>query len=374
MNKYFDNAGTSFPKPPEVAIKIGHYLTEIGGTYGRSAYPRAYETTRLVEECRDKLGLILGTKQSDNISFCANATMAINTIIKGLPLKNMKVLVSPLEHNAVMRPLNILQKNKHITIETLPAHNDGTINIKRLNEVNLSDTGLIIINHQSNVSGVIQPIAEISRWANKIPLMVDGSQSAGHVPIKIDEWGVDYFVFTGHKGLLGPTGIGGFYVKNPDNLQTLIEGGTGSRSDSFEMPDFMPDKFQPGTPNIVGIVGLLAALNHLPLTGINQQEINNLINGVAAIEGYKVLCAEKPMHQGALFSFVHKDITPSVFAQELYSLYNIEVRCGLHCAPAAHSFYNTYPNGTVRIALSPYHTKEDLDFLLNALIELPKRI
>jgi cysteine desulfurase family protein len=374
MNLYFDNASTSFPKPPEVAMAIGRYLNELGGTYGRSAYPRVFETTKLVEDCRDKLASQFGTRQSDNISFCANATMAINTVLKGLQLQSKRVLISPLEHNSVMRPLTVLQKTKQIVIETLPANADGTINLDNLDAVSLSDVGLIIINHQSNVSGVIQPIAEIAKWAGEIPVLVDGSQSAGHLPITIDEWGIDYFAFTGHKGLLGPTGVGGFFARHPEKLDTLIQGGTGSHSDSYEMPEFMPDKFQTGTPNLVGIIGLLAALDYKPLTGVNQMEINKLITGVAAIEDYQVLCATKPKDQGALFSIVHHAIAPSLLTQLLYDRFGIEVRSGLHCAPAAHRFYNTYPNGSVRIALSPYHTAEDLAFLLNALTEIPEII
>lgn len=374
MNRYFDNASTSFPKPPQVANEISRYLNEIGGTYGRSAYWRVYETTRMVEACRDRLALLLGTNNPENISFCANATVAINTILKGIRLKKKKIFISPLEHNAVMRPLTMLQKSRQVIFEVLSAHPDGSINLEKLRQINLTEADLIIINHQSNVSGVIQPIADITKYAQEVPVLVDGSQSAGYLPIKIDEWGIDYFVFTGHKGLLGPTGTGGFFARHPENLQTMLEGGTGSSSDSFEMPDFMPDKFQAGTPNIVGMVGLLAAIDNHPQSTIAHDDIINLKNEISRIDGYQVVCAHHSDHQGTLFSLVHQTATASQIAGELFNKFGIEVRSGLHCAPAAHRFYGTFPQGTVRLSFSPYHTLNDLNYLLSALKNLTNHI
>jgi selenocysteine lyase/cysteine desulfurase len=163
-----------------------------------------------------------------------------------------------------MRPLIFLKDTEGVAIEILNAHTDGVIDTEALNLINRCNIGLVVINHQSNVSGVVQPVSDICKWAADIPVLIDGSQSVGHIPLHLEQWGVDYFAFTGHKGLLGPTGIGGFYARAPEKITPLIHGGTGSASDSFEMPDFVPDRFQAGTPNIVGIVGLLAALNNVP--------------------------------------------------------------------------------------------------------------
>lgn len=249
-----------------------------------------------------------------------------------------------------MRPLTVLQQKHQITIETLPAHSDGSIDLEQLPTVDLSETALIVVNHQSNVSGVIQPIAEITAWAKGVPVMVDGSQSAGYIPIAIDQWGIDYFVFTGHKELLGPTGTGGFFARNPENLKPLLEGGTGSLSESFEMPTALPDRFQAGTPNMVGIIGLLAALQNHPQTAIPQQAVNALIDQVKAIGEYNVICANNPEQQGALFSITHPSYKPFQMARTLYENHEIEVRSGLHCAPAAHRFYGTFPQGAVRFS------------------------
>ncbi len=373
MNTYFDNSGTSFPKPPQVAEAIAKYLINGGGTYGRAAYGRAYEATVLVEECRDKLAELMGVSDSSRLSFTANSTTAINTIIKGLSLRGKRVLVSPLEHNAVMRPLKFLEETEGIVIEILHAHPDGVVDLESLNLINRTNIGLVVINHQSNVSGVVQPIADICRWAEGIPVLIDGSQSVGHIPLHLEQWGVDYFAFTGHKGLLGPTGVGGFYAKTPEKLRPLIHGGTGSASDSFEMPDSMPDRFQAGTPNIVGIVGLLAALNNAPRPLLTYAEVQKAIQYTGSLKGFKVVCALPEHEQGSTFSFTHKSISPSQLARELYDKYGIEVRSGLHCAPAAHRFYSTFPQGSTRIALSPYHLPVDLDFLYSALGEIADR-
>jgi selenocysteine lyase/cysteine desulfurase len=272
-----------------------------------------------------------------------------------------------------MRPLLFLQETEGVAIETLDAYPDGVIDLEALKLVSRTNIGLVVINHQSNVSGVVQPVAEICKWAAEIPVLIDGSQSVGHIPLHLEQWGVDYFAFTGHKGLMGPTGIGGFYARQPTNIKPLILGGTGSASDSFEMPDYMPDMFQAGTPNVVGIVGLLAALNNAPKSKITLDDFKKGIQWVASLKGFKVLCASMEHEQGSAFSFTHGDLPPSQLARELFEKYGIEVRSGLHCAPAAHRFYSTFPQGTTRIAISPYHSSDDLEYLYGALDEISSR-
>lgn len=373
MNRYFDNGSTSFPKPPQVVGYITSYLQNQGGTYGRAAYQRVLETARMVENCRDRLAYLFGISNSENICFCANATIGINTILKGIDLRHPRILISPLEHNAVMRPLMELKKKQNLSIETLPACSDGSIDVKRISETTFHQAGLIIVNHQSNVSGVIQPIDQITKFKGKVPLLLDVSQSAGHIPILTDQWQVDYLAFTGHKGLMGPTGIGGFYSKDPDNLNPLVLGGTGSNSDSYEMPSFLPDKFEAGTPNITGIIGLLGAITNLPEPAYSQADLISLINRISSLNGITLLKAQESSRQGHLFSFYHSSIKPSVLARRLYEDYGIEVRSGLHCSPAAHQHYGSFPEGSVRVALSPYHTPADLDYFFYSLTEILMR-
>ena len=370
MNLYFDNASTSFPKPPMVAEAIAACITNCGGTYGRGAYPRVLSSTSIVEECRDLVGELLGLDSGDNIFFTANATGGSNTILKGLSarLKDKTIYTTPLEHNAVMRPLEYLKEVCNITVKTLPAAIDGRVSVNELCHID-DKIALVIINHQSNINGVIQPIEEIAEWAksNGIQIMVDTTQSLGDTAINVAQLGVDFLIFTGHKCLYGPTGIGGFYAKNPEDIEPLIHGGTGSNSDSYAMPTKYPDKFEAGTPNIIGAAGLKAALENRPKYQHTKADFVELISAVESIPGVTLYRSLDMEFQGSLFSITHKTVTPSTISKKLSEEYNIETRQGLHCSPAAHNYLGTMPMGTVRLATSPYHTKEDFEFLINSL-------
>lgn len=356
MNLYFDNATTSFPKPPQVAQSVAAYITECGGSYGRTATQRALQSSAAVERCRDLIAQRLRASNADSVFFTLNATMAANTVLKGLKLT--KVLVSPLEHNAIMRPLKALG----VEIVVLPSDKSGLIRLD--SNIDTRGISLVIVNHQSNVNGVVQPIAQIAEWAatKGFPLMVDTSQSLGMLPVE-----VDYAIFTGHKGLHGITGVGGFYAKNPDTIAPLVHGGTGSRSDSYEMPEVYPDRLEAGTPNVAGIVGLCTALENPPKP---LHTYADFLDMVGDIKGYNVFVSTDNTQQGELFSLTHDAMKPSEIAHKLYTNYGIETRSGLHCSPMAHRTLGTFPEGTVRISLSPYHTVADMEYLTKALNEL----
>jgi cysteine desulfurase family protein len=366
-NTYFDNAATSFPKPQAVAEMITTYLNEIGGTYGRSAYQRVIDASSGVETVRDLLADTLHVENVEHVIFSFNATTAINTILSGINLKNSHVLISPLEHNAVTRPLEILRAKYGVTIDIMPHFPDGRIDIDKVKNVVRDTTKLVIVNHQSNVNGVIQPVDKIKEVAGDIPVLLDLAQSLGHIAVELDEWNIDFAVFTGHKGLLGPSGTGGFFVRNPDLVNPLIAGGTGSRSESFEMPSFAPDKFEAGTPNIAGIYGLLGALENPCAKQYSQDAYLDVLDNISNLGFFKVLRATDRNDQGDLFSLVHKGYDCSHVASALYTKYTIETRSGLHCAPLAHTSLGTFPNGSVRFSLSPYHTDSDLEYLYNAI-------
>ena len=227
MSYYFDNACTSFPKPKEVGEYMQKHLNE-GGSYGRGGYPRIFNSSRVVEEARSEIAKLIGTKHSENVIFTACSTIAINTILSGFSFRFGKVLISPLEHNAVVRPLENLKNSGRIVYDLLPHYDDGLINIESLRKIDLSEIDLIVVNHTSNVNGVIQPVKEIKEIIGTTPILLDASQSLGKIDVNVDEWNVDYLAFTGHKGLLGPTGTGGFYIKDPFSLNITIFGGTGS--------------------------------------------------------------------------------------------------------------------------------------------------
>ncbi|NLF97578.1 MAG: aminotransferase class V-fold PLP-dependent enzyme [Candidatus Riflebacteria bacterium] len=365
--RYFDNAATSFPKPPQVAAAIATYLNEGGGSYGRSSYPRAFSASRTIERLRDRMSEIIGTSLAENIVFTSCATMALNTVIRGFAWKHRRVLHSALEHNAVMRPLFMLQQKHGIELITMPAHSDGSIDLAKLSQCDFSNIDLVVVNHQSNVNGVIQPLEKLRALLGDIPILVDTSQSLGNTPVKADEWGLDFVAFTGHKSLLGPTGTGGLFMRNPALVESLIYGGTGSASDSYEMPTNMPDRFEAGTPNLAGLHGLLAALENKPECQYQRQDFVNLLTDLRKISNLSVYTASDIEWQGPVISMTCSHLEPGAFGERLYQEFGIETRIGLHCAPLVHRHLGTFPTGTVRFAFSPYHQRKDFDYLLEAV-------
>ena len=372
-SRYFDNAGTSFPKPAGVSRAMARYLDDIGGTYGRGAYPRALTVSRTVESARDRVAEVLGTKLADNIVFAPNATFAINTVVNSILYNSGKVLVSPLEHNAVMRPLAELRRLGKLDFEVLPWREDGIIDIEKFEAMPLLGVKLVVVNHQSNVNGAIQPIARVKAALGKIPLLVDASQSLGSMPFTADDWDLAFVAFTGHKSLLGPTGTGGLFMRNPGVLSPLVFGGTGSASDRFEMPETLPDRFEAGTGNIAGIFGLLAALDEKPRSRHSKNDFFQMVEDLRGIKGISVFSAIDFSNQGEVVSVAHDHLDPAQIGDRLAKDFGIDVRIGLHCAPLAHRTLGTFPQGTVRFAPSPYHCGEDLSALVDALKEVIRR-
>lgn len=367
FNGYFDNSATSFPKPKAVALEMSRYLDEIGGPYGRSFYERSLVVSRKIEEVRDNLSEVLGTGNSSNIVFTHNATSAINIVLNGLDLQGKEILISPMEHNAVMRPLLNLTQNKFCSYRILPCLSDGMIDLEKVKGRISTNTALVVMCHESNVNGVIQPISEIKKTIGEIPILIDAAQSTGNLPLDIDKNGYDFVAVTGHKSLLGPTGTGCLYVKDEKLLEPIFYGGTGSKSESFDMPDFTPDKFEAGTPNIAGIFGLGGALNNRPKSEHNINDLMALIEGIKSLGRYRVYCASDKANQGDLFSITSDFASVSDLGLLLYNKYGIETRVGLHCAPLAHQTLGTYPSGTLRISPGVYHTKEDFEHLMESL-------
>lgn len=373
MNLYFDNASTSFPKPPEVGEFINRYLTQ-GGTYGRAAYPRVFEASKVVEEARFFLSKNIGTSLVDNVILNLNSTSALNTLIQGFSYNYKKILISPLEHNAVGRPVEYMKDSHGISYQILPHDDDGLINLDKLKSLDLNSIDIVIVNHVSNVNGLIQPIKEIKRIIGDIPIIVDASQSLGKVPILTDDWCVDMLAFTGHKGLNGPTGIGGFFIRNPKLVKPLVYGGTGSNSEKLILPDFCPDRFEAGTQNIIGIFGLLGALKNQPSIHYSIGTYHSIIHRIKELQDIKLLVANSLDNQSDVFSISPKSVEVSAFTKLLYDVHKIEVRGGLHCSPIAHISLGTFPNGAIRFSLSNYHTDNDLNHLLNCIIDIHERL
>lgn len=370
MNGYFDNASTSFPKPKEVEESICDYLLN-GGTYGRSGHHKSFYVSKVVEHTRNILAQKIGIKRVENLIFCSSATEAANTVISGINFSSKgRVLLDSMSHNAVARPLFKQHNRNGVQIENLPHLADGELDIEQLKKMDITGVELIALNHVSNVNGVKQRIQQIKELFPDIPMLVDVSQSVGKEKIDAETWNVDYLILTAHKGLMGPTGVGGLYLKDPSTIEPLKYGGTGSRSDSLDMPDFTPDRFEAGTPNILGIFGLNGALISSITPSHCQSDFLDFISEIKRLNSYHFWGATRPENQAEVFSLTHRSLGNDIITYRLDTEFDIQVRSGLHCSPLAHQAIGTFPHGTVRFAPSMYHKPEDFEHLLSVLSQI----
>lgn len=374
---YFDNAATSWPKPPEVKEAMVRFMEEIGANPGRSGHLLSIEAARIIYDARETLSKLFNIKDPSRIVFTLNATESVNLALKGLLRSGDHIITSSMEHNSVMRPLRHLEK-KGIALSVVPCFKDGTLDPKELEKQVQPATKMIILNHASNVTGTLLPIREAGRIAREHHLLflVDAAQTAGAYPIDIEKDGVDLLAFTGHKSLYGPQGTGGLVIGEKVNIQDLTplkQGGTGSRSEFEEQPDFLPDRYESGTPNAVGIAGLLAGVQFVLKKGIEpirQYEtllIGNLIEGLREIPGISFYGPENLTDRMATLSFNIKGLSPSEVASRLENESGILCRPGLHCAPSAHKTIGTFPEGTIRFSLGCFNTLEEVRHAIEAI-------
>ncbi len=376
---YFDNGSTSYPKAPGVAEAMAHFLEDGAFNINRGNYEQAYEIAGLVLETREMIADLFHAKSSKQVIFTPGITYSLNYLIKGGLVEGDHVLVTGLEHNAVMRPLFQIEK-QGIQYDVVPVDEDGTLHIEELEKRIQENTKLVIVVHASNVCGTILPIEEIGKICDKYRIFfaVDTAQSAGTLDVDMQKAKIDFLAFTGHKGLLGPQGIGGFVISDEldQRLTPLIAGGTGSISDQLEMPQMLPDKYESGTMNLPGIIGLHAALKYLQNTGINNIHKKKMeltayfLQELKNISGVRVVGKQGIENRTAVISLDFENVDNAVAAFQLESEYGIMTRVGLHCAPIAHKSLGTYPQGTVRIAFSSSNTIEEIDVLVKALKEL----
>ncbi len=375
-NIYFDNGSTSFPKAPGVVTAMANLLEQGAFNINRGNYEGAYEVAAIVLETRELLAELFRAKSSKQVVFTPGITYSLNFLIKGLLKPGDHVLVTGLEHNAVMRPLCQMEK-EGVTYEVIPTDNEGMVCAEDVEKLIRKETRLVVVLHASNVCGTVVPIEEIGAVCKKhgVFFAVDTAQSAGTIPVDMQKANIDFLAFTGHKGLLGPQGIGGFLISEEldKELTPLIAGGTGSISDSLEMPTMLPDKYESGTMNLPGIIGLHAALSYLKETGveaIHEKKMvltEYLLNGLKQFPDIRVVGRQTLEDRVAVVSLDFMNTDNAVAAFTLESEYGIMTRVGLHCAPIAHKSLGTYPQGTVRIAFSASNTTEEIDILLEAL-------
>ncbi|MBZ0314654.1 aminotransferase class V-fold PLP-dependent enzyme [Clostridium butyricum] len=376
MDVYLDNSSTTFPKPKQVIDGMYNYMLNIGGNAGRGNYTNTLQSNRFLYEAREIVSDFFGFSSPSNIIFTNNVTTSLNMLIKGLIKQGDHVITSSMEHNSVLRPLINCKELLDINLDIIDADESGFINVSDFRSKITSATKLVVLTQASNVTGSIQNIAEVGKICKEknVFFIVDSSQGAGVLELNINSVNANAIAFTGHKSLLGPQGIGGFIIddKLNDSCKSILHGGTGSLSYSLDQPDFLPDKFECGTHNMPGIVGLSEGIKFINSTGLktiyehNHYLINYLLDGLKNIQDIIIYGDSTGKNITTCVSINMKSLDSSELG---YSLENngIKTRCGLHCAPLAHKTIGSYPNGTVRLSVSYFNTKEEIDFTLKTL-------
>ena len=381
MNRiYLDQASTSFPKAPGVAQAMMDYLTMNGVNVNRGCYSSAYSAEEVIYETRQLLAELFHFSKCKNAIFTPNVTTGLNFILKGFLKPGDHILVSAMEHNAVMRPV-VQLASLGISFDRIPCRTDGSMILEKVEELIRPETKAIVTLHASNVCGTRMPLDALGEICQRHQLyfVVDSAQTAGIVPINMDKMHIDALAFTGHKGLRGPQGTGGFLVSQElaEQMEPLISGGTGSVSHTEEIPDFMPDRFESGTPNLPGIYGLHEALLFLKthsLQAINEKELSltgYFLEQLQALDDtgrhIRIIGKKDLTDRNAVVSIQTPEIDMSQVAWQLDNEYGVMTRVGLHCAPNAHKTLGTYPAGTIRFSFGPENTKNELDFAIQGL-------
>jgi cysteine desulfurase/selenocysteine lyase len=377
---YFDNAATSWPKPPGVAEAMVHFVNDVGANPGRSAHRLAVESGRIVYNTREAVAELFNALDPLRVVFGHNVTEALNLALRGILRPGDHVITSSMEHNSVMRPLRALER-RGVEVTVVRCSPQGFLDPADVETTVRPNTVMIALNHASNVVGTLLPVAEVGRIARRhgLLLLVDAAQTGGAYPIDVEADGIDLLGFTGHKSLYGPMGTGGLIVGervDVERLEPLKRGGTGSRSEHEEQPDFLPDLCESGTPNAVGLAGLLAGVRWVLERGvetIRAHEVElaqRLIHGLTNIPGMTIYGGLDAELQTATISFNITGMESSEVGLRLDEEYGILCRVGLHCAPAAHKTMGTFPAGTVRFGLGAFNTLEEVEAAVTAVESL----
>ena len=374
---YLDNAATSWPKPAVVLEAIQEFFANAGGNTGRSGHRRSIASSRAVSLAREQLAELLGAESPDNLVYTKNATEALNLAICGLVEHGARVVTTSLEHNSVMRPLRELERRGRCSIEVVRADgNSGEIDLAEWTAA-LRGEGprLAVATHASNVTGVLLPAEAMAASAadRGVPFVLDASQSAGHVPFALSKLGASAVAMPGHKGLLGPTGTGLLYLAPGVEVEPLIRGGTGSQSESEYQPDFAPDRYESGTLNAIGVVGLGAAAEYLLTVGIDRVHARvtelgrRFRDAVGGVEGVTLYGPRDPADSSGILSLNIEGTPCATVARLLDDEWGVMTRAGLHCSPAAHRSLGTAPDGTLRLSWGNDTSEDDIDVAVEAL-------
>lgn len=372
---YLDNAATSFPKPEGVSSRMKDYMDAVGATINRSVYGAAQDAGLVTLLLRESIARFFHFPEPPtHVILTPGATAGLNMVIKGLLKPGDHCIVSSMEHNAVMRPLLQLPG---VEFDRIPGNREGIITPSDVKSLIRPNTKLVIMAHGSNVCGAVQDAAAVGRICAEhgIPFVLDAAQTAGHIDIDFEKWGLSALVAPGHKGLLGPSGIGVLLLKDSfaKLLNPLIAGGTGSASDSEYLPEYLPDRFESGTPNLPGIYGLAASMEFLHEQGLEKLHAHEMelckrfLDGLKEIPGAVVCGPQGLENRVGVISLDFPGLDNAEVAYQLEAEFGILTRCGLHCAPSAHKTLDTFPRGTVRFSLGFASTPEDVDGALDAI-------
>jgi cysteine desulfurase / selenocysteine lyase len=377
---YLDNAATTFPKPESVLTRMVEIYRDIGVSPGRGGYDLATEAEDFVARTRDKLARFFDAPDPDRVAFTSNATDALNLAIQGMVSGGDHVVSTRLEHNSVLRPLYHQKLKGIIDYDLVDFGPDGLIDPDDIARAIRGNTRLVVVSHASNVIGTIQPVEEIARACAErgVPLVIDAAQSAGVIPIRMQAWGLAGIAFTGHKSLLGPSGIGGLVLNRDVAIEPIRYGGTGVDSRSPVHTETFPHRLECGTLNLIGIIGLSLAVDYLEKEGIDRiharemKLLTRLRDGLRGLDNVSLYCADDLSRHTAVLLANARGFHPDEAGAILDGDFEIAVRVGLHCAPMAHEGIGTYPQGGVRFSVGPFNTEDDIDQAIEAMKHVAK--
>ena len=375
---YLDNAATSFPKPKGVLQAMVDYAGKVGASAGRGAYHEALRSGEIIQEARCRIARLIGCREPDHIIMTFNCTDGLSLAIKGLITEPCHVITTRMDHNSVLRPLGALTTQLGIEVSYVEADTRGLVDPDDLRAAIRPDTRLMAVVHGSNICGSVQDIAAAGQIAREhgIAFLVDAAQTVGHLPIDVEALGVDMMAFPGHKGLLGPLGTGVLYIRPgfEDRLRPLREGGTGSKSELALQPEFMPDRFESGSHNAIGIAGLSEGVGYLldqdfdAIVEHDRMLCEHFLGATEGIEGLTVYGPRNPQDRVGVFSVSVEGFEPAELAAVLEEQFGLLTRPGLHCAPFAHQAIGTFAaGGTTRLSSGHFTTVEDMQYAAEAL-------
>jgi cysteine desulfurase/selenocysteine lyase len=378
---YLDNAATSFPKPERVYVEMDRCMRQYCANPGRSGHRLALEAGRAIYRTRERLCRLFNIESPMQVVFTSNATEALNLGIKGLLKEGDHVVTTSVEHNSVARPLTAL-KAKGVSVTYVGCDSKGYLNPRDIERAIKKNTALIVITHASNVTGTLMPVKEVGLIAKErgIPFMLDAAQTAGIYDIDVRDMNIDILAFPGHKGLMGPQGTGGLYISENLDVLQMKEGGTGSRSEELAQPIVVPDRYESGTPNTAGIVGLGEGVGFILEKGTaaireHEEELTGmLLQGLEQIKGVKIYGPVNPGLQAGVVSINIGDGDSGEISYILDRSYDIATRSGLHCSPLAHRTIGTFDQGTVRFSIGYFNTREDIEAAVRAVEEIAAEI